>query len=178
MIKYEVDTREIIDGLRMLRRVGMIGERRKAFIEIGVGLSARMKKNYLATGLRIRTGNLINSIGWELFSRADGEGVSVGSFGVPYAAIHEFGFSGRASVPGFVRGGHEVKSHSRTIRQAFGKPIAARKVQVRPYSVSPHNVKNHSRNMQVKERAFLRRSIAADRQRIYRLIAKAYGWGK
>jgi phage gpG-like protein len=54
----------------------------------------------------------------------DGDRVIV-EFGskVEYAAVHEFGFSGSVTVPG----------HTRTITQAFGRPIAPRQVQVRSF---------------------------------------------
>jgi len=196
MIKYSVETKEIIDSLRRMRSVGMTAEKRKVFTEIGVGLAARMKKNYLASGLRIRTGNLINSLRWELFASKGIEGVSVGSFGVPYAAIHEFGFSGEVSVPGHTRDSyrvrayevkaHTVKSHTRVITSAFGRAIAPRTVTVRERQVKAHTVKSHTvkshtvkphmRSVDIKERAYMRRSLAADRQRILRLINRAYGF--
>ncbi|NCY21575.1 hypothetical protein EBX31_06430 [bacterium] len=196
MIKYSVETKEIIDGLRRMRAAGLVGKKKAALIEIGVGLAARMKKNYLASGLRIRTGNLINSIRWELFSSRGIEGVSVGSFGVPYAAIHEFGYSGEVNVPGHTRDAyrvrayevraHTIKEHTRVIKSAFGRPMTPRKITVKErlvkahtvkgHMVKSHAVKPHTRYVDIKERAYLRRSLAADRQRILRIINQAYGF--
>lgn len=59
-------------------------------------LVAQAKLNLRAKGM-IDTGRLINSIKWEFYRPVnlspdgDGIGMRVGSFGVPYAAINEFG---------------------------------------------------------------------------------------
>lgn len=170
MIHYSTDTKDVLDAIRRMRAVAAPGGLDPVWHLVGSGLAARMKKNYVASGLRIRTGNLINSLGYELFKRRGYEGVMVGSFGVPYAAIHEFGWSGAMSVPSHTRKSHQVKAHERRITKAFGRDIPARMVEVRPYTVSAHTVKPHTRDVNIKERAYMRRSIAADRQRILRLI--------
>jgi len=59
------------------------------------------------------TGNLIKSIRYEHYSSNDIEGVKVGSFGVPYAAVHEFGFHGSVTVREHLRLGFKVRQHSR-----------------------------------------------------------------
>lgn len=39
----------------------------------------------------IDTGRLINSVRYEIYTKGQSVGVNIGSFGTPYAAIHEFG---------------------------------------------------------------------------------------
>jgi phage gpG-like protein len=59
---------------------------------------------------------------------------------VKYAAVHEFGFKGTENV----------REHMRTVKQAFGRPLAT-PVQ------SP--VKAHSRKVDIPERSFLRSAL-------------------
>lgn len=65
--------------------------------------------------------------------------VSAGGAHVKYAFIHEFGLSAALSI----------KEHLRHIKQAFGRPITPRDVLV----------KAHSRNVNVKEKRFMRDSL-------------------
>ncbi|ENV98294.1 hypothetical protein P7L54_20800 [Acinetobacter bereziniae] len=65
--------------------------------------------------------------------------VSAGGAHVKYAFIHEFGLSGSIGI----------KEHMRHIKQAFGRPITPRDVLV----------KAHSRNVNVKEKRFMRDSL-------------------
>ena len=62
----------------------------EAFTRIGILVSAKAKMNVRRYGM-IDTGRLINSVRHEVYKTPDGMGVKIGSFGVPYAAIHEFG---------------------------------------------------------------------------------------
>ena len=59
---------------------------KEALARIGTMLEGEIKLNIRRKKI-IDTGRLINSIQW----RYTTDGISVGSFGVPYAAIHEFG---------------------------------------------------------------------------------------
>jgi len=59
-------------------------------LRIGLLIEAETKQNIRRKGI-IDTGRLLNSIQHELFGSQDRVGVRVGSFGVPYAAQHEFG---------------------------------------------------------------------------------------
>ncbi len=63
---------------------------REGLLRIGLLIEAEAKLNIRRKGI-IDTGRLINSIRHELFKEKSAAGVRVGSFGVPYAAIHEFG---------------------------------------------------------------------------------------
>lgn len=61
-----------------------------ALYRIGLMLEAEMKINIRRKGI-VDTGRLLNSIRTELYKKHRKVGVRVGSFGVPYAAQHEFG---------------------------------------------------------------------------------------
>lgn len=98
-------------------------ELKKAFGAIGLMVTARARMNIRRKGI-IDTGRLLNSMRFEMFSEGDVAGIRAGSFGVPYAAMHEFGGKfterqrramfwnlGRRGGPkrpskGVVRGGH------------------------------------------------------------------------
>jgi len=82
-------------------------------------------------------------------------GVRVGSFGVPYAAVHEFGFKGVVTVP----------NHKRTITRAFGRPISAKTVSVR----------QHSRRMNIKKRSYLGPALEQRRNLILQILEGAVG---
>lgn len=61
------------------------------------------------------------------------------STGVPYAAVHEFGFSGKVTV----------RAHQRTMTQAWGRPT-------NPFV---QNVRQHERMMNVREKRFMRNPV-------------------
>jgi phage gpG-like protein len=63
---------------------------REAMLRIGFLVEAQAKFNVRRVGA-IDTGRLINSIRSEFYQKGDHVGVNIGSFGVPYAAMHEFG---------------------------------------------------------------------------------------
>lgn len=62
----------------------------EALTRAGLIITARAKMNVRRLGI-IDTGRLLNSIRYELYTTGNAAGVRVGSFGVPYAAMHEFG---------------------------------------------------------------------------------------
>jgi len=72
------------------------------------------KLNIRSWGL-IDTGRLLNSLRYEFYrpENKDSLGVRIGSFGVPYAAVWEFGFHGTVAVRGHTRMGNNVRAHSR-----------------------------------------------------------------
>ena len=88
--------------------------------------------------LKLRTGTLRRSI--DVLVTREGA-VSSGRVGtnLRYGIAHEFGF----------RGAVEVRGHLRTITQAFGKSIAPRVVEVRPYTMQ----------MNLPERSFVRSAL-------------------
>jgi len=63
-----------------------------AFTEIGLLMTNETKLNLRRQGM-VDTGFLMNSIGHVFEKTRDGATLKVGSFGVPYAAIHEFGMN-------------------------------------------------------------------------------------
>lgn len=63
---------------------------KEALLRIGFLLEAETKLNVRRKGI-IDTGRLMNSIRHEVYRNGTKVGVRVGSFGVPYAAMHEFG---------------------------------------------------------------------------------------
>ena len=115
---------------------------KEALTRIGLYVSALAKINVRRHGL-IDTGRLINSLRYEFFKKGSIEGVQIGSFNVPYAAVHEFGYRGTQRVPSF----------SRTQTQAFGRPMDPKTVVVQ----------EHSRQMNIRKRAFLRPAVTTSR---------------
>lgn len=63
---------------------------KETLLRIGFMLETQAKLNIRRQGI-IDTGRLFNSIRSQFYQRGDRVGVMVGSFGVPYAALHEFG---------------------------------------------------------------------------------------
>lgn len=86
------------------------------------------------SGLNVVTGALLNSIQYYV-TEEDGEVVGyVGSYGVPYAAVHEFGhnFPARMVFPRFKKALHWVGSDGRP-HFSRGHQIPAYRVPARPY---------------------------------------------
>lgn len=79
-------------------------------------------------------------------------GVRVGSFGVPYAAVHEFGYRGVVTVP----------THQRMITSAFGRSI-------RPKSIT---VRQHPRRMNMPKRSYIGPALEQRRSQIMQIISQ------
>lgn len=95
-----------------------------ALTRIGVLVSSQAKLNIRAQRL-IDTGRLLNSIHYELFEHGDKRGVAIGSQGIPYAKVHEFGYHGAV----------QMKAHLRMMTKAFGKEVKSpRQIQVRAHA--------------------------------------------
>jgi phage gpG-like protein len=62
----------------------------EAFYRIGLRVTTQAKLNVRSQGI-INTGRLYNSIKWEWYQNGRISGIQIGSFGIPYAAINEFG---------------------------------------------------------------------------------------
>jgi len=109
----------------------------ETLLSIGLTLETQIKLNIRSQGL-IDTGRLLNSIRHQL-EPGGIPAVSIGSFGVPYAAIHEFGF----------RGAVNVRAHTRVVTQAYGRSITPVAAQVRGFT----------RNMTIPSRPYFRPAI-------------------
>jgi hypothetical protein len=125
-------------------------EIRKKLIYIATLITNQAKINIRRHGL-IDTGRLINSLLWEFFKDGERQGIRIGSFGVPYAAFWEFGFSGRMSI----------RAHNRLITQAFGRPLEqARIVRVR----------SHSRTVNQPAKPYLRPAYERHKDKITKIL--------
>lgn len=82
-------------------------------------------------------------------------GVRVGSFGVPYAAVHEFGFRGVVRVP----------NHQRIITRSFGRAIEPKSV----------NVRAHTRRMNVRKRPYIAPALEQRRDLILKIMDQEVG---
>jgi phage gpG-like protein len=99
----------------------------EALTRIGLYVTSVAKMNARKKGL-IDTGRLINSIRYEFFKEGNTEGIQVGSFNVPYARVHEFGFRGVMNIPAHERLGYAVRAHTRRVNyreRAYIRPALA-----------------------------------------------------
>ena len=107
----------------------------RALLTIGAMIETEAKMNIRRKQI-VDTGTLMNSIKFRLYKQGIISGVVVGSFGVPYAAAHEFGFDGNIMVT------------PKTMRtKAFGKAT-------KPYLVAPYRRRHH-----VRARPYLRPAV-------------------
>ena len=118
---------------------------REGLLRIGIMLEHEVKKNIVKQRL-VDTGSLLNSIR----HKVEGSTVTVGSYGVPYAAAHEFGFNGPQTIRG----------HQRLITQAFGRPIPPKMVDVKTYQ----------RMVRIRERPYIRPAIKSMRKEIEKIL--------
>jgi phage gpG-like protein len=111
----------------------------RAITKLGIDLQRQVQENQL-TGqvLAIRSGSLKSSIDLRFDQSANGVTATVFSDS-RYAGAHEFGFAGTA----------DVRASLRNIKQAFGRPIPEKSINVRAYS----------RRMDLPERSFLRTAL-------------------
>lgn len=107
---------------------------RAAAVRIGLLLSNNMKIANRRV-LRVRTGALINSLQYRIKQTSSGVEVEAGSYNVPYAAIHEYGYNGIMSI----------RAHQRKSTTAFGR-------KVNPFI---QNVRAHSRKMNMPARPYV-----------------------
>lgn len=121
---------------------------------IGILIETEAKLNIRRKRI-IDTGTLLNSIRYRLEQRGSIAEVKVGSFGVPYAAAHEFGFSGPVAV----------RSFTRIQTTAFGRVMP----EARPVTVSAH-----TRFMRVRARPYLRPALRKHQSRIVEMLREVY----
>lgn len=88
----QFNTKQLLKKLDERQRSMMTGspQLNEAFIRIGLRVTTKAKLNLRAKRM-IDRGGLFNSIRYEFFREGTLGGVQIGSFGVPYAAINEFG---------------------------------------------------------------------------------------
>jgi hypothetical protein len=122
---------------------------KRALLLIGMKVMNEAKRQIRRQRL-IDTGSLLNSIQYRLFKQGDQQGVEIGSYGIPYARVWEFGFSGPQTI----------RTHSRTITQVFGNPIEAKTI----------TVAQHVRQVTRNPRPYLRPAIRKVSNEIVRII--------
>lgn len=122
---------------RVASRLGP--ETRIGITRLTLHLQRKVKRDKLSGQvLNVRTGRLRRSVGQDVHDEGD-KIVGTVSTPVEYAPPNEYGFTGTQSV----------RTHLRTITQAFGRPIPATEVEVSA----------HSRAVNLPERSFLRSSL-------------------
>ena len=127
-----------LDRLRALPDAANEGLAR-AVAKLGIGLQSRIRQDKLSGQvLKTRSGALKASIEVATDRGAAALTATV-STDLDYAAAQEYGFSGTVSV----------RSSLRRIKEAFGRPIAAKTISVGA----------HSRRMNLPERSFLRSAL-------------------
>jgi len=89
-------------------------EMKKAMTAIGSVVMSQTIQNIRQRKL-VDRGHLMNSISYKLFNKDNVDGVMIGSFGIPYAAIHEFGFKGLVQVREHLRRNSRVRAHGRNM---------------------------------------------------------------
>ena len=128
----------VLDRLRQMPEAARQGVAR-AVAQLGIDLQNNVQQNKLSGEvLRVRSGTLRQSIMLQTDQSGTAATATVWS-NVDYAAAQEYGFSGTVSI----------RATLRQIKEAFGRPIAAKTVSVRPYG----------RRMDLPERSFLRSAL-------------------
>lgn len=138
---YLIGDRELVARLQAMP-VKVQGSLLRAVTALSLQIQDYVKQSKLSGQvLKRRTHNLADNIHQRVEA---GETAVTGIVGtnVPYAAFHEFGFSGTESV----------KGHLRTIKQAFGKPLKEGSKEI--------FVGAHSRQVNYPARSFLRTALA------------------
>lgn len=116
-------------------------------------LASRIKADKL-TGqvLKVQTGRLRNSIHGTV--KEDGNKFTgIVSTNVEYAPPHEFGFKGSVNV----------RAHVRNIKQAFGRAIEPKDV----------NIRSFARNVSMPERSFMRSALTEMKEMIINELQKS-----
>jgi phage gpG-like protein len=117
-------------------------ETAQKFVRIALLLENQTKINIRRRGL-VDTGALLNSITSSVVRlKSDEARIEWGSVGVMYAAVHEFGLRGTINIP----------SHTRT------------------RSGNTHNVRSHSRQVNFRERPYIRPSLVMQRRKILQIL--------
>lgn len=127
-----------LDRLRAMRNAAGSGVAR-AIAKLGVDLQNNVQQNKLSGQvLQVRSGLLRQSIAAQIDQSNTMVSASVCT-DLAYAAAQEYGFAGSVNV----------RASLRQIKEAFGRPIAAKSVSVGA----------HSRRMDLPQRSFLRSAL-------------------
>jgi phage gpG-like protein len=135
----------LVGDAEVVQRLDALGPKLRDEMKVGIGravlkLTNMVKRDKLSGQVLMpRTDVLRRSIGYAL-SDEGSKVAGIVSTNVKYARAHEYGFKGTVSV----------RESMRTIKQAFGRPIA-------PVTVT---VRAHSMKMNLPERSFLRSALA------------------
>jgi phage gpG-like protein len=134
----------LIGGAAIAAKLDSIPARMRGELDQGIGrlalrAQALVRDKLSGEVLKVRSGKLRASVTEQMAGGAGSVGAILSS-AVPYAAVHEYGFSGTQNV----------RESLRTVRQAFGKPISPVQAVVRA----------HSRQVDFPERSFLRSALA------------------
>jgi phage gpG-like protein len=128
-----------LDRLRALPNAANVGIAR-AVAKLGIALQNNVQQNKLSGQvLNVRSGTLKSSIDVAV-DQGGGRMTATVFTAVDYAAAQEYGFTGTVNV----------RASLRLIKEAFGRPIAAKTIAVGAYS----------RRMNLPERSFLRSALA------------------
>jgi hypothetical protein len=119
---------EVIGGTAAVQKLQSFSARLQARLDgvmevLGASLEDAVRDNLGGGVLQRRSGRLAAGVTLDVEAGDGGIAVSVGAGDVPYAAFQEYGFHGTETI----------RAHLRTIRQAFGRPIAPRAISVKSY---------------------------------------------
>jgi hypothetical protein len=111
----------------------------RTITKLGLDLQRRIQQDELSgQALAVRSGLLKSTIDLSLEQSGDRVTATIFSSSA-YARAHEFGFTGTV----------DVRASVRRVRQAFGRPISEKVI----------NIRAHSRRMALPERSFLRSAL-------------------
>lgn len=128
----------------------------KTITRLSIRLQANIKSQKLSGQvLNTKTGTLRRSINQKVDQTPQSIVgiVGIGKEAQKYGVMHEFGFTGV----------ERVRAHLRQIKQAFGKPIGAKTI----------NVSGHSRAVKYPERSFMRSALKDMNDEIIQELSKA-----
>lgn len=135
----------VVGDAEIVARFQVLGPALQEELRAGIGRATLKLQRAVVTdklsgqALKVRTGTLRRSIG-QVVIEDGGKVAGVVSTNVKYGRVHEYGFAGTESV----------RASLRTVKQAFGRPIEPRQV----------NVRAHSRRVNLPARSFLRSALA------------------
>jgi hypothetical protein len=156
MIKFElIGGNEVIQKLQTIEPK-IYDSLLKTITILSIQLQSNIKSQKLSGQvLKTKTGTLRRSINQA--TRQDESSISgivgIGEDAKKYGVMHEFGFSGTENI----------KAHLRTIKQAFGKSIAPKTI----------NIRGHSRVVNYPEHSFMRSALTDMNDEIIQKINKA-----